>query len=312
MEAVKSNSSIGQFGRKLKTKSASDVILELFVYLSLIIVTIATIYPFLNVLAISFNDSVDTVRGGITIWPREFTLRNYDLIFTFGGLITGFKISVLRTVIGTVAGLISGSMLAYTLSRSDFRARRFISTFLAITMYVSGGLIPGFILMKNLHLIDTFAVYILPGLVSAFNVFVIRSFIDGLPYALQESAKLDGANDFTIYWRVILPLCKPALATVALFLAVGQWNSWFDTYLFNGSNESLTTLQYELMKILQSTTTTATNSQDAANMAQRMQQVSPESVKMAITIIVTVPILVVYPFLQKYFVKGMTLGAVKS
>lgn len=263
-------------------------------------------------LAISFNDSVDTIRGGITIWPREITLRNYELIFTFGGLITGFKISVLRTIIGTIAGLISGSMLAFTLSRSDFKARRYISAFLAITMYVSGGLIPGFILIKDLHLINTFAVYILPGLVSAFNVFVIRSFIDGLPFALQESAKLDGANDFTIYWRVILPLCKPALATVALFLAVGQWNSWFDTYLFNGSNESLTTLQYELMKILQSTTTSATNSQDAANMAQRLSQVSPESVKMAITIIVTVPILVVYPFLQRYFVKGMTLGAVKS
>ncbi|SFD50564.1 putative aldouronate transport system permease protein [Paenibacillus catalpae] len=296
----------------LKAKSAQDLLLEVFVYVFMASVTVLTIYPFLNVLAISFNDSVDTIRGGITIWPREFTLRNYELIFTFGGLITGFKISVLRTVIGTVAGLISGSMLAFTLSRGDFKARRFISAFLAITMYVSGGLIPGFILIKDLHLINTFAVYILPGLVSAFNVFVIRSFIDGLPFALQESAKLDGANDFTIYWRVILPLCKPALATVALFLAVGQWNSWFDTYLFNGSNESLTTLQYELMKILQSTTTSATNSQDAANMAQRLSQVSPESVKMAITIIVTVPILVVYPFLQRYFVKGMTLGAVKS
>jgi putative aldouronate transport system permease protein len=296
----------------LKAKSAQDLLLEVFVYVFMAGVTVLTIYPFLNVLAISFNDSVDTIRGGITIWPREITLRNYELIFTFGGLITGFKISVLRTIIGTIAGLISGSMLAFTLSRSDFKARRYISAFLAITMYVSGGLIPGFILIKDLHLINTFAVYILPGLVSAFNVFVIRSFIDGLPFALQESAKLDGANDFTIYWRVILPLCKPALATVALFLAVGQWNSWFDTYLFNGSNESLTTLQYELMKILQSTTTSATNSQDAANMAQRLSQVSPESVKMAITIIVTVPILVVYPFLQRYFVKGMTLGAVKS
>jgi len=312
MGTVKSTASVGRMKSKLKSKSPLDRMLEVFVYLSMIVVTVLTIYPFLNVLAISFNDSVDTVRGGITIWPRQFTLRNYEMIFSFSGLITGFKISVLRTVIGTVAGLISGSMLAYTLAHREFQARKFISTFLAITMYVSGGLIPGFILMKDLHLINTFAVYILPGLVSAFNVFVIRSFIDGLPYALQESAKLDGANDFTIYWRVILPLCKPALATVALFLAVGQWNSWFDTYLFNGSNESLTTLQYELMKILQSTTTSATNSQDAANMAQRMAQVSPESVKMAITIIVTVPILVVYPFLQKYFVKGMTLGAVKS
>ncbi|GIO15643.1 sugar ABC transporter permease [Cohnella xylanilytica] len=312
MGTVKSAAPAGRALSKLKSKSPQDRILELVVYLSMLVITVLTIYPFLNVLAISFNDSVDTVRGGITVWPRQFTWNNYELIFTFGGLITGFKISVLRTVIGTVLGLISGSMLAYTLARSDFQARKYISTFLAITMYVSGGLIPGFILIKDLQLINTFAVYILPGLVSAFNVFVIRSFIDGLPYALQESAKLDGANDFTIYWRVILPLCKPALATVALFLAVGQWNSWFDTYLFNGSNESLTTLQYELMKILQSTTTSATNSQDAANMAQRMAQVSPESVKMAITIIVTVPILVVYPFLQKYFVKGMTLGAVKS
>lgn len=312
MGVVKSNAPVGRVKQSLQAKAPQDRILEIIVYFSMTVVTVLTIYPFLNVLAISLNDSVDTVRGGITVWPRQFTLDNYSLIFTYGSLITGFKISFLRTVIGTIAGLISGSMLAYTLARSDFQARRFISIFLAVTMYVTGGLIPGFILMKDLHLIDTFAVYILPGLVSAFNVFVIRSFIDGLPYALQESAKLDGANDFTIYWRVILPLCKPALATVALFLAVGQWNSWFDTYLFNGSNESLTTLQYELMKILQSTTTSASNSQDAANMAERMSQISPESVKMAITIVVTVPILIVYPFLQKYFVKGMTLGAVKS
>ncbi|KWX88784.1 sugar ABC transporter permease [Paenibacillus riograndensis] len=312
MGVFKSNAPVGRVKQSLQAKAPQDRILEIIVYFSMTVVTVLTIYPFLNVLAISLNDSVDTVRGGITVWPRQFTLDNYSLIFTYGSLITGFKISFLRTVIGTIAGLISGSMLAYTLARSDFQARRFISIFLAVTMYVTGGLIPGFILMKDLHLIDTFAVYILPGLVSAFNVFVIRSFIDGLPYALQESAKLDGANDFTIYWRVILPLCKPALATVALFLAVGQWNSWFDTYLFNGSNESLTTLQYELMKILQSTTTSASNSQDAANMAERMSQISPESVKMAITIVVTVPILIVYPFLQKYFVKGMTLGAVKS
>ena len=160
-------------------------------------------------------------------------------------------------------------------------------------------------------MMGTFAVYVLPGLVSAFNVFVIRSFIDGIPYALQESAKLDGANDFTIYWRVILPLTKPALATIALFLAVGQWNSWFDTYLYNGSQDHLTTLQYELMKVIQSTTTNADNFR-GRNMVQVMASISPESVKMAITIIVTVPILVVYPFLQQYFVKGMTLGAVKS
>lgn len=296
---------------KMAAKSPQDWIFDTFVYVFIGIVTVATLYPFLNVLAISFNDSVDTVRGGISIFPRQFTLENYKLIFSYDGLITGFKISVLRTVIGTLAGLVSGSMVAYTLARKEFQGRRFVSVFLAITMYVSGGLIPGFILIKNLDLINTFAVYILPGLVSAFNIFIIRSFIDGIPYALQESAKLDGANDFTIYWRVILPLTKPALATVALFLAVGQWNSWFDTYLYNGSNDSLTTLQYELMKVLQSTTTNS-NDVRGENISQLVTQVSPDSVKMAITIIATVPILIVYPFLQKYFVKGMTLGAVKS
>lgn len=280
-------------------------------YAVLTLIVVVTLYPFLNVLAISLNDSTDTVRGGIYIWPRQFTLKNYETIFGYTTLVQGFKISVLRTVIGTLLGLLSASMLAYTLSRPDFRSRRFVSVFLALTMYFSGGMVPVYILMRDLHLIGTFAVYVLPGIVSAFNVFVIRSFIDGLPYALQESAKLDGANDFQIYYRVILPLCKPVLATIALFLAVGQWNSWFDTYLYNGNKPSLTTLQYELMKILDSTQQggAMTNANDLAKL---MAQVSPESIKMAITIVVTVPILVVYPFLQRYFVGGMTLGAVKA
>lgn len=293
-------------------KSWSDRIFDALVYIVVLLVVVITVYPFLNVLAISLNDSIDSVRGGITIFPRKFTWDNYIKIFTFSGLITGFKISALRTIFGTLLGLLSASMLAFTISREDFQGRKFVSTFLALTMYVSGGLIPTYMLMKDLGLMNTFAVYILPGIVSAFNVFVIRSFIDGIPYALQESAKLDGANDFTIYWRVILPLTKPALATISLFLAVGQWNAWLDTYLYNGSSESLTTLQYELMKVLQSTTAGSGGDYRTNVISSTVNQVSPESIKMAITIIVTVPILLVYPFLQKYFVKGMTLGAVKS
>ncbi|MFD2611146.1 carbohydrate ABC transporter permease [Paenibacillus gansuensis] len=289
----------------------SDRVFDIVVYFTIMMATLLTLYPFLNVLALSFNDSIDSVRGGITVWPREFTLKNYQVIFGFDGLTTGFRISLLRTVAGTLLGLASASMLAFTLARPDFQGRRFISVFLALTMYVSGGLIPVYMLIRDLGMMNSFAVYILPGLVSAFNVFVIRSFIDGIPYALQESAKIDGANDFTIFWRVILPMTKPALATIALFLAVGQWNSWFDTYLYNGSSEQLTTLQYELMKVLQSTTT-GNGDYRSNNMTQVMTAVSPESVKMAITIFVTVPILLVYPFLQRYFVKGMTLGAVKG
>ncbi|GAA0137828.1 carbohydrate ABC transporter permease [Paenibacillus sp. YSY-4.3] len=289
----------------------ADKIFDIINFIIMAMIMIVTLYPFLNVLAISLNDSTDTVRGGIYIWPREFTWENYKTIFSYTGLIVGFKNTIYRTIIGTVLGLISSSMLAYTLSRQDFASRKFVSTFLALTMYFSGGLVPTYMLMRHLDLIGSFWIYILPGIVSAFNVFIIRSFIDGLPYALQESAKLDGANDFKIYYKIILPLCKPVLATIALFLAVGQWNSWFDTYLYNGNKPHLTTLQYELMKVLASTNQGAgmTNANDLAN---QMAQVSPESIKMAITIVVTLPILFVYPFLQRYFVSGMTLGAVKA
>ncbi len=217
-------------------KNIGDKVFDIFIYVFMAMVAIVTLYPFLNVLAISFNDSVDTVRGGLTIYPREFTLKNYETIFGFEGLVTGFKNSVIRTVVGTAIGVVAASMMAYTLSRPDFQARRWMSVVFALTMYFSGGLIPGFLLIKNLGLIGTFYVYIIPALLSVWNVFVIRSYIDGLPYALQESAKIDGANDWTIFWKVILPLCQPVLATIALFIAVGHWNSWFDTYLFNNRN----------------------------------------------------------------------------
>lgn len=296
---------------KAFNSTRSDKIFDIVNIILLTGVLTITLYPFLNVLAISLNDSKDTVRGGIYLWPRELTFENYKTIFSYSSLKQGFLITILRTVSGTILGLISASMLAYTLSRPDFKAKRFVSVFLALTMYFSGGMVPTYMLMRHLELIGTFWIYILPGIVSAFNVFIIRSFIDGLPYALQESAKLDGANDFKIYYKVILPLCKPVLATISLFLAVGQWNSWFDTYLYNGNKPHLTTLQYELMKILQSTNQGA-KMVNANELANQMAQVSPESIKMAITIVVTVPILVVYPFLQRYFVDGMTLGAVKA
>lgn len=292
--------------------SLSDRLFDLVNYTFMTLVMIVTLYPFLHVLAISLNDSVDAVRGGIHIWPREFTLENYAQLLQYESLLTGAKISVLRTVTGTFLGLLSGMMLGYVLSRTDFQGRKFMSVFLALTMYFSGGLIPVFILIRDLNMMNSFLVYIIPGMVSAFNVFVIRSYIDGLPYSLQESAKLDGAGDFMIYYKIIVPLCKPVLATIALFVAVGQWNSWFDTYLYNGQSPHLTTLQFELMKVLQNTQSQTGSLGSGQNIAEVVKQVSPESIRMAITMVVTVPILLVYPFLQRYFVKGMTLGAVKS
>ncbi|KYG31825.1 carbohydrate ABC transporter permease [Alkalihalobacillus trypoxylicola] len=285
---------------------------DLVLLIIMVGVMIITLYPFLNILAISLNDATDTVRGGIHIWPRQFTLANYSEIFGSNDrLIQAFGMSVLRTVVGTVTGIIASTMLAYTLSRRDFIFNRFIGFILVITMFISGGLIPEYMLIRELGLINNFWVYILPMLISAFNVIVIRSFMDEIPIELTESAKIDGANDFTIFAKVMLPLCIPVIATISLFLAVGQWNSWFDTYLYARANIDLTTLQFELMKILDNANIssgqiTTQNAEVIAN------QTNPNSIKMAITIIATVPILVVYPFLQKYFVTGLTLGAVKS
>jgi len=289
-----------------------DRIFMTFLYALMTIVGIVTLYPFVNILAISLNESADTVRGGIYVWPRAFTTDNYRTIFQYSNLLTAFGNSVFRTLLGTLAGLFSASLIAYSLSRKDFIARRFVSLALAFTLYFSGGLVPVYMLIRDLNLLNSFWVYILPGLVSAWNVFILRSYIDGLPYVLQESAKLDGANDLQIFAKVILPLCKPVLATIALFLAVGQWNAWFDTFLYNGGRTSLTTLQYELMKILQNTSASGGNSAAGHGGQELANRVSPESIRMSITIVATVPILVVYPFLQNYFVKGLTLGAVKS
>lgn len=292
--------------KKRKKIAVFDIVLTIIMCFIIVI----TLYPFLNVLAVSLNDATDTLKGGIYIWPREFTLANYKQVFSGSSkLPLAFFNSILRTVIGTVAGVIATAMVAYTISRRDFIFNKVVTLLFIITMYVSGGLIPEFLVVKNLGLINNFAVYILPGLISAFNVIVMRSFMDGLPEALYESAKIDGANDWTTFYKIVMPLCLPVIATIALFIAVGQWNSWFDTYLYARGNDSMTTLQYELMKIIDN----ASSNVDVNNpLLQNASKSNPQSIKMAITMVATIPILLVYPFVQKYFVTGMTLGAVKS
>jgi len=286
--------------------------IDYFIIFFMILVVIVTLYPFLNVTAKSFNDPIDTVKGGVHIFPRVFTISNYTGLFEGGSnLPAAFRTSILRTLIGTVSGLLCCAMFAFALSRADFMFRRSFTIILVVTMYVGGGLIPEYLLIRNLKLINSFWVYIIPGLINAFNVIVIRAFMDTLPFSLQESARIDGANDITIFFKIILPLCKPVLATVALFIAVGQWNSWFDTYLYARGSPELSTLQFELMKILDSAQAVG-SATDIYSEGLRSAKRNPEAIKMAITVIATVPILIVYPFMQKYFVSGITLGAVKE
>jgi putative aldouronate transport system permease protein len=300
--------------REIMMKKRNFNWFDVCLYLFMTYVMVITLYPFLNVLAISLNDSVDTIKGANFIIPRKFTMANYVEIFKGSNLSHAFFISVARTVIGVATGVISSSMVAFVISREDFVFRKFVTGIFLMTMYVSGGMIPGYMLIKELGLIGSFWVYIIPGLISTFNVIVMRSFIQGIPGSLQESARIDGANDFVIFYKIIMPLMLPVIATISLFIAVGQWNSWFDTYLYNAAKPELSTLQYELMKILDNTNAASAygKAQTDPNAVAQTNAISPQAIRMAITIIATVPILLVYPFVQKYFVTGLTLGAVKS
>ncbi|WP_322907434.1 carbohydrate ABC transporter permease [Paenibacillus campi] len=299
---------------KKKPLQLEPIVFNTFNAIFMLLIAVVTLYPFLNTLAVSLNAGNDTIRGGIYLWPRVWTEQNYKAVFAGGTIFNAFLISVARTVIATVVSLFLTSMLAYTISRKEYVFRKPITIIVVLTMYFSAGLIPYYFLIRDLHLLNNFLVYIIPGLVSAFNMIVIRTYIQTLPEGLIESAKIDGAGDFRTFISIILPLCQPVLATVALFIAVGQWNSWFDTFLFASSKQSLSTLQFELMKLLSSSMNTNSSASVAngADLNAVQNMVTPVSIRAAITIVASLPILIVYPFLQKYFVHGLQLGSVKE
>ncbi|BAB05832.1 carbohydrate ABC transporter permease [Halalkalibacterium halodurans] len=299
-----------------KRRGADDFIFDSLNIIFMLLLCVVMLYPMVNTLAVSLNDATDTVRGGIYFWPREFTWYNFEHVFSQSQLLHAGMISVLRTVIGTAISVFCTAMVAYTISRKQFVLKKFVTIAFVLTMYLNGGLIPTYLLMRELSLIGTFWIYIIPGLIGVFNLIVIRSFIEGLPETIFESAKIDGAGEFTQFFKIALPLCLPVIATVSLFVAVGQWNSWFDVFIYNSNKPELSTLQYELMKILQNSNASMSSGSAASAFASSqsgvVETVTPQSVRAAMTIIVSVPIICVYPFLQKYFVKGLTLGGVKG
>ena len=295
--------------RKIKS-TTSDKVFTVFNTIIIVLFVVITLYPVLNTLAVAFNDGTDALRGGIHIWPRMWTLNNFTTVLQKENLLTGAKISVLRTVLGTLFSLFLNAVLAFIISRKEFVFQRSLSLFWVITMYVNGGLIPVFLLYKALGLTNSFWVYVIPGAISCYNMLVIRTYMNNsIPNSLVESAQIDGAGYTTIFVKIISPLCKPVYATVALFSAVGQWNSWFDAMLYNRMSEKYTTLQYELMKLLSSVTNQGTSAEAMKNAAGA---VTPTSVRAAATILTMLPIVCLYPFLQKYFVQGLTLGSVKE
>ena len=298
---------------KNKPRKKRDLTFPIINTIILILLCFLTLYPVINTVAYSFNDGTDALRGNIGLWPRIFSTKSYESLLSDSSVYQAAFISAAKTIVTTILNLFWTGMLAYALSRKEYVLRKVITTFLVLTMYINAGLIPNYLLIsKYLGLRNSFMVYIIPTMFSCFNMIVIRTYIGGLPDALVESAKIDGAGDLRAYWQIIFPLCTPVLATVALFVAVGAWNSWFDTYLYCGSKKDLYTLQYLLKMKLATTQQSANAAKSSVESLKTTTMTTPVTIRCAITVISTVPILIVYPFLQKYFVTGMALGAVKG
>jgi len=288
--------------RKLKKLTPGTIL----IYLILSLFSLSIVVAFLHLLSISFSPSHIATQGGLHLWPKEFTLSNYNEVFKNKFIWTGYKNTILITVIGTIVKLCFTAMGAYVLSKKYFPHRDLWTFFIVFTMFFSGGLIPSYLLNKNLGLMNNMLVLFLPSLISAYNLVIMRNFFQGLPEEIEESAMIDGAGRFKIFYAIVLPMSKPILATVGLWLAVGHWNSWYDVLMYI-TDESKFTLQIVLRRIL------LTGSKEIMEFSSTTtEMVSSEGLKAATIYVATLPILCAYPFLQRYFVKGINMGSLKG
>ncbi len=286
-------------------------VVDVIVYLLLGLLALSILFAFLHLLSLSFSPSWVATKGGIHLVPVDPTLDNYRKVMESQYIWQGYQNTLIRTIAGTVLQLLVTAMGAYTLSKKFYPHRSFWTFLIAFTMFFSGGLIPSYILVVNLGLMDTYAAMILPGLVSAYNLIIMRNYFMSLPEEIEESCMIDGAGRFRIFFQIVLPLSKPILATVALWLAVGHWNAWFDVLLYI-TKDSMFTLQIVLRRIIISGTQQMLDLNITSELLQSQVQYSPEGVKAAAIFVATVPILCVYPFIQKYFVKGIMIGSLKG
>lgn len=287
-----------------------DRVVDIVVYILLALIGIVTLYPFYYTVVCSFNDGMDLMKGGVYLWPRKFSMANYQLFLSDSDWTHSFGVSVAKTVVGTVLCTAFTSMFSYALSRQNLMFKKTYRFLVVFTMYFSGGLIPYYILLKELQLLNTFWVYVIPGMLNGFFVMTGINFFGSIPESIIESAKIDGASEFSVLTKIVLPVSKPFLATLALFSAVGQWNSWLDSaYYVRESN--LRTMSYMMMTTINQTLSSAANSAAAGQMSEA-NSATTFTVQATAMVISMLPIMCVYPFLQKYFVQGMMIGAVKE
>lgn len=292
--------------------TTGEHVFHFFNYLILILFTIICFYPFYYLIINSISNNQLSANGLINWLPKDIHWNNYASVLGLSGVSRAALVSLGRTVIGTALTVLASAFLGFIFTEKELWHRKFWYRFVIITMYFNAGLIPMFITMKNLHLTNTFWVYILPAIVQPFNIILVKTYIESLPHALEEAAEMDGANTVQIFKDVILPSCAPILATVAIFSAVGQWNSFQDTLMYI-TDDKLYSLQYLLYQYINQASSIAQMVKNGGvSMASLATQQTPTSIRMTVSVIVVLPILFIYPMFQRYFTKGIMLGAVKG
>lgn len=289
-------------------RNTLEVLFDIFLYILMVIVFIVMVYPFIYVINSSISNMALS-KNPLMLIPVGVNFQSYQILFKDASMLRALSVSVARSVVGPLLMVFVTAMGGYVISRPKLIFGKFFRMFFLFTMYVSAGIIPMYLVIKALHLTNTFWVYILPMTVSAFNMILVKTYIEGIPPDLEESVFIDGGTEFDAYYRVILPLCLPVNAAIILFSCIQQWNSFIDTQLYNAMSPELYTLQYLLYNSL------------AVQMQQSLEEakdritantVSTQSLKMAITVVTVIPIMCVYPFLQKYFISGILVGSVKG
>jgi putative aldouronate transport system permease protein len=290
-------------------KSLGEKIFDSFNYTLLLLFALSALYPFVNMLSLSFSTSAAASQYGLKLFPSQFSLDAYKAVFENPIIWKGYVNTIVRTLGGTFLNVLFTVMCAYPLSKRYLPNRTFYTMIIVFTMFFSGGLIPNYLLVKELGLLDNRLSLIFPGLINAFTMVIVRNYFMSLPEELEESAKIDGANDFRVLFSVILPISAPIIATISLWYAVAHWNAWFDALLYIANPDKMV-LQTILRKIIIEGSEQFSNFQSFDQAAER--SVTPDIIKAATVMVATIPILCVYPFIQKYFVKGIMIGSLKG
>jgi len=290
----------------LKRRTKGEAIFDTVNVIIMLAICFLTLYPIWYTLVNSFNDGIDAMRGGIYWWPRKFSIENYTSVFSNKGIVTAMLVTVSKTVIGTIVHVFFTAMVAHAFSKKELIGRKIYITMGIITLLFSGGLIPSFLLIKQLGFLDKFIVYIIPVMFSFFDALIFISFFKEIPKELEEAARIDGASDFQIFIKIILKVSLPVIATIALFHGVYQWNDYFTGMIYI-NDPNLQPIQTYLYRIVAQS---SSNQMMPGGIIARTT--TSQSLKLATMVVTTFPIVCVYPFLQKYFVKGMLIGSVKG